>query len=106
MAYINSTEAYGRSYPEAYIRVISCEFTKQLTTIKTEGWESQALREENLPALAGIGQEIVLATDMELTADNPIAYAYKLLEASGRFPDATWNVVANVIKPADPEVVT
>jgi len=27
-----------------------------------------------------------------MQADNPIAYAYTLLEQSGEFPDATWNV--------------
>jgi len=31
-------------------------------------------------------------TELELQADNPVDYAYKLLEASGEFPDATWNV--------------
>jgi len=29
---------------------------------------------------------------MDLQADNPIAYAYALLEASGEFTEATWNV--------------
>ena len=31
-------------------------------------------------------------TDLHLQADNPIAYAYTLLEQSGEFADATWNV--------------
>lgn len=31
-------------------------------------------------------------TDMQLQAGNPIEYAYKLLEACGVFPNATWNV--------------
>jgi len=34
----------------------------------------------------------VFATDLNLQANNPVAYAYALLEASGEFPDATWNV--------------
>jgi len=33
-----------------------------------------------------------LATNMDLQAANPVDYGYKLLEASGEFPDATWNV--------------
>lgn len=33
-----------------------------------------------------------LETNLDLTSKNPIAYGYKLLEASGLFPDATWNV--------------
>jgi hypothetical protein len=28
----------------------------------------------------------------ELEADNPVEYAYKLLEASEKFPEAIWNV--------------
>ena len=31
-------------------------------------------------------------TDLQMQADNPIAYAYTLLEQSGEFADATWNV--------------
>ena len=31
-------------------------------------------------------------TNLDLQADNPIAYAYTLLEQSGQFADATWNV--------------
>ena len=96
MAFINSAIAYGREYPKAYIRVSACLIDKQVTQITTEGWESQEQREAGLPPMAGIGQAYTLATNMELNADNPIEYAYKLLEASGRFPDATWGVVANV----------
>jgi len=31
-------------------------------------------------------------TEMELVSNNPVEYAYKLLEASGRFPEAVWNI--------------
>jgi len=31
-------------------------------------------------------------TNLDLQAANPVDYGYKLLEASGEFPDATWNV--------------
>jgi hypothetical protein len=30
--------------------------------------------------------------DMQLENTNPINYGYKLLEASGEFPEATWNI--------------
>lgn len=102
MAFINSATAFGRDYPQAYIRVAACLIDKQVTQISTEGWESQEQREAGLPALSGIGQAYMLATNMDLNADNPIEYAYKLLEASDKFPDATWGVVANVIKPSAP----
>ena len=96
MAFINSATAYGCDYPKAYIRVSACLIDKQVTQISTEGWESQEQREAGLPSLSGIGQAYTLATDMDLNANNPIEYAYKLLESSGRFPEATWGVVANV----------
>jgi len=31
-------------------------------------------------------------TDLELQSNNPVEYGYILLEQSGEFPDATWNV--------------
>ena len=31
-------------------------------------------------------------TDLQMQADNPVDYGYKLLEASGEFPEATWNI--------------
>lgn len=34
----------------------------------------------------------VFATEQSLTNSNPLDYSYKLLQASGEFPDATWNV--------------
>ncbi len=33
-----------------------------------------------------------LLRSFDLTAANPIAYAYAQLEASGEFPEATWNI--------------
>lgn len=30
--------------------------------------------------------------DMQLENTNPIDYGYQLLQASGEFPDATWNI--------------
>ena len=106
MAFINNATAYGRDYPQAYIRVAACLINKQVTQISTEGWESQEQREDGLPALSGIGQAYTLATNMDLNADNPIEYAYKLLEASGRFPEATWGVIANVVIMAEEEAKT
>jgi hypothetical protein len=106
MAFINSATAYGRDYPQAYIRVAACLIDKQVTQISTEGWESQEQREAGLPALSGIGQAYMLATNMDLNANNPIEYAYKLLEASGRFPEAAWGIVANIVITAKEEVET
>jgi len=54
--------------------------------------QTQALRQEGVPALNWPNDLRSLATNMDLQADNPIAYAYALLEASGEFTEATWNV--------------
>jgi len=41
--------------------------------------------------LAEFESQRILAT-VDIPSPNPIAYAYSLLEASGQFPEATWNV--------------
>lgn len=92
MAFLTPLEVAGRSYPSAYIKatIARCDITQ--TVLKLEAWETQALRQEGVPALNWPNDLRSLATSMDLQADNPIAYAYTLLEASGEFPDATWNI--------------
>jgi hypothetical protein len=60
--------------------------------IKLEAWETQELREAGVTPLAWDRDLRSPQTELELQADNPVDYAYKLLEASGEFPEATWNV--------------
>ena len=31
-------------------------------------------------------------TELDLQADNPLDYGYQLLESSGLYPEATWNI--------------
>jgi len=92
MAFLTPLEVAGRSYPAAYVKatVARCDTTQ--TVLKLEAWETQALRQEGVPALNWPNDLRSLATNMDLQADNPIAYAYALLEASGEFTDATWNI--------------
>lgn len=92
MAFTTELSVNGRNYPAAYIKatVARCDTTQ--TVLKLEAWETQALRQEGVPALNWPNDLRSLATNMDLQADNPVDYAYQLLEASGEFPDATWNV--------------
>jgi len=41
---------------------------------------------------SGFTEQPSLVPDMELVANNPVEYVYKMLESSGLYPDATWNV--------------
>jgi hypothetical protein len=69
--------------------VARCDATT--TVIKLQAWETQALREAGVPALNWPNDLQVLNT-ATIPSDNPVAYGYNLLEASGEFPNATWNV--------------
>jgi hypothetical protein len=92
MAFLTPITINGRSYPAAYIKatIARCDTTQ--TVLKLEAWETQALRQEGVPALNWPNDLRSPQTELELQADNPVDYAYKLLEASGEFPEATWNV--------------
>ena len=92
MAFLTPLEVAGRNYPAAYIKATIARCDNKQVAIKLEAWETQALRQEGVPALNWPNDLRSLATNMDLQADNPIAYTYALLEASGEFPDATWNV--------------
>lgn len=41
---------------------------------------------------SGFNELINLVPDLNLQANNPVEYVYKMLENSGLYPDATWNV--------------
>jgi len=60
--------------------------------LKLEAWETQELREAGVTPLAWDRDLRSYETNLDLQAANPVDYAYKLLEASGEFPEATWNV--------------
>jgi len=92
MAFITPLEVAGRSYPAAYIKATIARCDTKQTIIKLEAWETQELREAGVTPLAWDRDLRSPQTELELQADNPVDYAYKLLEASGEFPEATWNV--------------
>jgi len=92
MAFITPLEVAGRSYPAAYIKATIARCDSKQVVIKLEAWETQELREAGVTPLAWDRDLRSPQTELELQADNPVDYAYKLLEASGEFPEATWNV--------------
>ena len=92
MAFITPLEVAGRSYPKAYIKATIARCDTKQTVIKLEAWETQELREQKVSPLAWDRDLRSPQTELELQADNPVDYAYKLLEASGEFTKAAWNV--------------
>ena len=92
MAFLTPLEVAGRSYPKAYIKATIARCDTKQTIIKLEAWETQELREAGVTPLAWDRDLRSPQTALDLQADNPMDYAYKLLEASGEFTEATWNV--------------
>lgn len=92
MAFLTPLTANGRSYPAAYVKATVATSSAQNTVLKLQAWETQELREQGVPPLDWPDDLRTLATAPVLDCENPVDYGYKLLEASGKFPDATWNV--------------
>ena len=92
MAFLTHLEVAGRNYPAAYIKATIARCDSKQVVIKLEAWETQELREQKVPPLNWSNDLRSYETNLDLQAANPIAYAYTLLEQSGEFADATWNV--------------
>lgn len=85
-------EGYSETHAAAYIKAEIRLCTPQTTVIQLKVWESQAERSAGAPPLRYYNDLPSFTTQLSLQAANPVAYAYALLEASGEFIDATWNV--------------
>ncbi len=92
MAFLTPLEVAGRNYPAAYIKATIARCDSKQVVIRLEAWETQELREQKVPPLSWDSDLRSYETNLDLQAANPVDYGYKLLEASGEFPDATWNV--------------
>ena len=92
MAFTTHLVAHGYTYPQAYIKAHIMHCDSQRTVIKLTVWPTQADRTNGAEPVRYDGDLRQFPTDLELQADNPMAYAYTLLEQSGEFADATWNV--------------
>ena len=60
--------------------------------VEMAGIESQAERDESLPSLHWNESSRRYSTQLERTNNNPLDYAYQLLENSNEWPDAQFNV--------------
>jgi len=98
MAFTLPLTLNGEPQAAAYVKATVAYADAAQLIVKLTVWTSQTSRTnggEPVPSnwLPSDFNELAsLGTDLELQSDNPIAYAYTLLEQSGEFPDATWNI--------------
>jgi len=92
MAFTTELSVNGRNYPAAYIKATVARCDNKQVVIKLEAWETQELREAGVTPLAWDRDLRSYETNLDLQAANPVDYGYKLLEASGEFTKAAWNV--------------
>jgi hypothetical protein len=92
MAFVTAIAAHGYEYPAAYIKAHIAHCDSQRTVIKLTVWPTQADRENGAEPVRYDSDLRQFPTELQMQADNPIDYGHKLLEASGEFTDATWNV--------------
>ena len=92
MAFTAPLVAHGYTYSQAYVKAHIMYCDSQRTVIKLTVWPTQADRTNGAEPVRYDGDLRQFPTDLELQSNNPVDYGYKLLEASGEFADATWNV--------------
>ena len=98
MAFTLPLTLNGELQAAAYIKATVAYADATKLVVKLTVWASQASRtngKEPVPSNwlpSGFIEQPSLVPDMELVANNPVDYGYQLLEASGEFPDATWNI--------------
>ena len=92
MAFTTPLEVAGRNYLAAYIKATIARCDTKQTVIKLQAWETMELREQGVPPLNWSNDLRTHETNLDLQSVNPVDYGYQLLEASGEFPNATWNV--------------
>ena len=92
MAFKTPLVAHGYTYTQAYIKAHIMYCDSQRTVIKLTVWPTQTDRANGAEPVRYDNDLRQYQTDLALQADNPVAYAYTLVQASGEFIDATWNV--------------
>ena len=82
----NVRTSQGRILASAYIKVEVTGFTVRQCSILLEVWEDLTDRETNDPIDR---QTLGVQNPVDITASNPLAYAYTLLKQQPQFSDAT-----------------
>jgi hypothetical protein len=91
MAFTTELNINGRSYAAAYIKATVSRSDATTTVLKLQAWETQELREAGVPSLP-YPDDLRVLTTTDMPSANPVDYGYQLLEASGEFTDAEWNI--------------
>jgi len=78
----------GIQLPAAYVN-ITVNTSKALVTCICSVYASAETKEAGKPPITTLYKQFA-RQDMENI--NPLDYGYQLLEASGEFPEATWNI--------------
>lgn len=98
MAFTLPLTINGEQQSAAYVKATIARCDSVSTVIKLLVWTSQTSRTnggEPVPSNwlpTDFSEQPQFATIPDLQSNNPVDYAYQLLEASGMFPTATWNV--------------
>ena len=90
MAFKTSYTHLGYTYTEAYVKASIAHCNTQVTRVCLNVYPNADVRHAGYPPVAEVFMDF--ETSMSMQADNPVAYAYTLVQASGEFIDATWNV--------------
>ena len=98
MAFTLPLTLNGEPQAAAYVKATVAYADAAQLIVKLTVWTSQTSRTNGgkpvpsdwLPS--DFNELPSLVTDLELVANNPVEYVYKMLESSGLYPDATWNV--------------
>lgn len=96
MAFTTPLAINGEQYNAAYVKAHIRHCDAQRTVIQLEVYTSQAARDAGAfpvpDSFLTIPTLQQFQTDLNLLSANPVAYAYTMLQQSGLYPDATWNV--------------
>lgn len=98
MAFTLPLTINGEEQAAAYVKATIARCDTQTTVVQLQTWTSQASRTNGGQSVPdnwlpeGFSSLVVLPTDLNLQASNPVEYAYQLLESSEKYPAATWNV--------------
>ena len=98
MAFTLPLTLNGEQQSAAYVKAVVTGSDARITVVKLLVWTSQTSRTNGgkpvpsnwLPT--DFSEQPQFTTISELQSNNPVDYAYKLLEQSGEFPEATWNI--------------
>jgi hypothetical protein len=96
MAFTTPLTINGEQHNTAYIKAYIGRCDTQTTVVQLDVYTSQAARDNGALSVPDsfltISTVPSFTTNLNLQTNNPVAYAYELLENSGKYPDATWNV--------------